>query len=233
VLTSFIRKELVELEVDKKNILVEADAVDLEKFNIDISKEEAREKLNLPKDKILLGYTGTIKTMGREKGVGLLIDCLRNLRANNFLIVVGGRNRDLIFYKEKVNKMGLSSRVIFIGQVGFDLIPYYQKAFDVLLAPYPNGNHYTYYMSPLKLFEYMASKRPIVTSDLPSIREVGDENSVILVEPNNPKKLAEGIKKVLENKDLADKISQQAFFDVQNYTWKKRVDNILKFIKII
>ena len=48
---------------------------------------------------------------------------------------------------------------------------------------------------------YMASKRPIVASDLPTIREILNEENAILVEPGNPKALAEGIEKVL-SKDI-------------------------------
>ena len=76
----------------------------------------------------------------------------------------------------------------------------------------------------------MASKRPIVASDLPSIREILNEENAVLVEPNNPEALAEGIKKILQNPELADKISKQAFRDVQNYTWQKRAQKILGFI---
>ena len=76
----------------------------------------------------------------------------------------------------------------------------------------------------------MASKRPIVASDLPSIREILNEGNAILVQPDNPQGLAEGIRKVLENKNLAEKISARAFRDVQNYTWQKRAENILEFI---
>jgi glycosyltransferase involved in cell wall biosynthesis len=77
----------------------------------------------------------------------------------------------------------------------------------------------------------MASSVPIVVSDLPSIREILNENNAVFVEPNNPESLANGIKKVLQNNDLADRISKQALQDVQNYTWQKRAEKILEFIK--
>jgi glycosyltransferase involved in cell wall biosynthesis len=97
--------------------------------------------------------------------------------------------------------------------------------------PFPKTEHYAYYMSPLKLFEYMASKRPIVASDLPSIREILNEQNSVLVEPDNPEKLAEGIKRILADNNFAEKISNQAFQDVQQYTWQKRVEQILGFVK--
>ena len=104
------------------------------------------------------------------------------------------------------------------------------KAFNVCAMPFPRNEHYAYHMSPLKLFEYMASKRPIVASDLPSIREILNEESAILVEPGNPKALAEGIKKVLQDEELAKKLAENAHRDVQQYSWEKRAEKILEFM---
>lgn len=78
----------------------------------------------------------------------------------------------------------------------------------------------------------MASKRPIIASDLPTIREVLNENNAVLVEPDNPKLLVQGVKKVLQDSKLSDKISKQAFQDVQQHTWQKRAENILEFIQL-
>jgi len=109
-------------------------------------------------------------------------------------------------------------------------IPFYLKAADVLVLPNKKGEDISEkYTSPLKMFEYMASKRPIVASDLPSIREILNDHNSIIMEPNDPQKLAEGIKEAL-NQDLSQKISQQAFSDVQSYTWEKRTKKILEFI---
>ena len=77
----------------------------------------------------------------------------------------------------------------------------------------------------------MAAKRPIIASDLPSIREILNQKNAILVESDNSKSLAKGINQALTDSKLANEISEQAFVDVQNYTWDKRVKMILGFIK--
>ena len=76
----------------------------------------------------------------------------------------------------------------------------------------------------------MAAKRPVVASDLPSIREVLNEKNAVIVEPGNPKALAEGIKKILQDEELAGEISEKANRDVQQYSWEKRAEKILEFI---
>jgi len=50
------------------------------------------------------------------------------------------------------------------------------------------------------------------------------------VEPDNPKALAEGIRKVLEDSGLAERIANQARKDAEKYTWERRSENILQFI---
>jgi glycosyltransferase involved in cell wall biosynthesis len=83
-------------------------------------------------------------------------------------------------------------------------------------------------MSPLKLFEYMASQRPIISSDLPSVREILDESNCLFCKPDNHKDLAVKILKLIKDSELSKKIANKAFRDVQKYTWDRRVKKILK-----
>ena len=81
------------------------------------------------------------------------------------------------------------------------------------------------------MFEYMASGRPIVASNLPAIKEILHDKNAVLVRPDDPDSLAEGIKSIIDNRVLAEEISQKSRFDAENYTWQKRVDKILNFSK--
>ena len=82
----------------------------------------------------------------------------------------------------------------------------------------------------MKLFEYMASGRPIVASNIPSIAEILNKDNAILVDPDNPEELASGIKQHLVNSDLAEKIAKQAYQDGRQYTWEERAKRISDFI---
>jgi glycosyltransferase involved in cell wall biosynthesis len=232
VLTQKIKDDLVNLGIKSENIYISPDAVALDIFDIDIDKNIARERLSLPKDKIILGYTGSLTTKGMDKGVEDIFKSLTYLPKEILFVAVGGAKQDINEYREKAKNLGVQQQVLFVEKISHSDLAIYQKVFDILLMPFPNEKHYAYYMSPLKMFEYMASQRPIVASDLPSIREVLNENNAIFCEPDNAKDLAHKIKKLIDNPSFGDKISQQAYADIKKYTWGKRVKNIINFIKI-
>ncbi len=231
VISNGLKDEFIDFGFKPENILAASDGVDLKEFDLDLDKNQARFKLGLPENKKLIGYVGQLKTMGMEKGIDLAIKSLKLLPEDVILVLVGGNKEDLDFYKELAVKKGLKDRIVFTRQVNHNLIPVYLKSFDVLLMPFPRIHHYEFYMSPLKLFEYMASHRPIVANNLTSIREVLNEKNSVLIEPESFENFASGIRYLLDNKDLADKLANQAFDDVKNYTWYKRAENILEFIK--
>jgi glycosyltransferase involved in cell wall biosynthesis len=229
VLTSHIKNKMVENGISAGKILVAGDAVNIKEFevrkNIDLLKTE----LELPKEKKMVGYVGSLKTMSMEKGVSCAISAMARLDDSYLLCVVGGEQKDIDFYKNFAKERNLSEKVLFVGNVKHEKVPLYMKAMDILVAPFPVNDHYSFYMSPLKIFEYMASGKPIVASDLPSIREVLNESNSILIKPADDAELAEAVKKLSEDKIFADKIASVALSDVQNYTWQKRAKKILEF----
>ena len=228
VITQKLKDLFVERGIGTDKILVIPDAVDLEKFDIKETQEECRKKLNLPLNKKIVLYTGHLYLW---KGVDTLAQASRYLPEEVMLYFVGGTEKDIENFKLQVRSYELQN-VLVVGHRPYGEIPYWLKAADVLVLPNSGKEEISkHWTSPIKMFEYMASKRPIVASDLPSIREILNAENSVLVKPDNPEVLAQGIKKVLQNPELSAKILTYAFQDVQNYTWQKRIENILKFIK--
>jgi glycosyltransferase involved in cell wall biosynthesis len=221
--------------VNDEKILVARNGINIEKFDIKEKKQIYREEFNLPVNKKIIGYVGRLETLGQGKGADILIQAIKIIEKDKndvLLCFVGGPIKRIRQYQDFAKKIGLEQKnIIFVNQVKHKLIPRYLKSFDILVMPFPRTEHYIYYMSPLKLFEYMASKIPIIASDLPSVREILNEQNSVLVEPDNPERLSQGIRKILEDDGLAEKISNQAFQDVQKYTWQKRAEQILGFVK--
>ncbi|MDP3042915.1 MAG: glycosyltransferase family 4 protein [bacterium] len=226
VITHGLKNLFLKNSFSENKILIAPDGVNLEKFDIDLTREQAREKLGLPQDKKIILYTGHLY---KWKGAQILADVAELLDENSLIVFIGGTGKDEKEFRIKNKKL---ENILVAGYQPHSEIPYWLKAADVLVLPNSGKENISkFYTSPLKLFEYMASKRPIVASNLPSIREILNEHNAVLVEPDNPQSLDSGIKKVLQDSDLAGRISKQAFQDVQNYTWRNRVKNILNFIK--
>ncbi|MCT7517021.1 glycosyltransferase family 4 protein [Aliarcobacter cryaerophilus] len=217
-----INNYLKELHKKKniKKIIVSHDGVNFEEYQTIKEYEYSK------KEKYTLVYTGNLFTW---KGVHTLVDSLKFVNQNVELIIVGGSNEVLDDFRKYIKKSGLVN-IILTGHVPKkDTIQYVQKA-DMLFLPNSAKDKMSFYTSPIKLFEYMAAKRPIIASNLPSICEVlVDRKNAILCEPDNPKDLADKINWVLEH-DCTD-IVNQAFEDVQEYTWDKRAFNIKDFME--
>ena len=223
VLTSYLKKKLVESGFGGENILVAPDGIDFNEFQVSVSKEEARRRLNLPLDKRIVMFIGLFDAW---KGYDVLLEASRSFPPDAKLIMIGGRKAQIKELRSKYPD------VIFTGYLPYKLLPQNQRAADVLVIP--NSAKYEiskYHTSPLKLFAHMASGVPIVVSDLPSLREVLNEFNAFFVEPDNPRAFAEGIARVLSDKAFSQKISRRALEDVKKYTWENRARNILDFIQ--
>ena len=211
----------------QQTILVAHDAVDIEEFNLTISQAEARRQLSLPINQGLALYVGNLY---RWKGSKTLLECVDYLDPSVTLVIVGGTEDNIRRARALVSAKQLT-RVMFIPFVSHHQIPSYLKAADVLLL---TGNDQDaralYYTSPLKLFEYMASNRPIVAQNLPAIAEILDSQCAFLVNPGNARQLAEGIKQVLSNPVTSAKLAENAFKKVQSSSWLARAENVHQYL---
>ncbi|MSU55006.1 MAG: glycosyltransferase [Candidatus Taylorbacteria bacterium] len=216
--------------VSRDRIIAEQNAVSLLDFKTTLSTLEARSTLKLSIDATIITYVGSLRTMGMEKGIEVALEALLLLPEKVKLLLVGGSPEDVLFYSKKAKQLEIINRVIFTGFVPHEKVPLYLSASDVLIAPFPKNDHYEFYMSPMKIFEYMASGRPIVASNLQSIREILLGDSAVFVLPGNVKSLAEGVVGLLDNGDEASIKIANAMKVVQNHSWEGRAKRILDFI---
>ncbi|PJE57918.1 MAG: hypothetical protein COU81_03580 [Candidatus Portnoybacteria bacterium CG10_big_fil_rev_8_21_14_0_10_36_7] len=228
VLTQSIAGKMIHWGIMKSKINVVPDGVDMEKFNLGISKEEARERVNLPHNKNLILYSGHLY---KWKGVYNLVDASVLLDDNTMIVFVGGTiNEDVPTFKKYIEEKK-ADNILILGPKEYSDIPYYLAAADILVLPNsPEERKSSLYTSPLKMFEYMASDRPIVASDLVSLREILTDKSAVFFHADDSVDLADKIKYILNNQEIAVKIAAQAQNDVSKHSWRKRAEIILNFI---
>ena len=187
-------------------------------------------KLYGSKDNLKVGYVGHLY---KGRGIETIIECAKQLNDITFHLV-GGLKEDIEYWKNYSKNLKLDN-VYFYGFVSPKETIKYRNSFDILLAPYAKkvsifGNHEgdtSKFMSPLKIFEYMSHKKPIIVSDLPVIREVLNEKNSILVECENIELWVNSIKKLQDLKNR-ESIANQALSDFYNYSWKNRAKLALK-----
>ncbi len=215
-------------------ILVAPDAVDAKLLSFPETSEASRASLGLPRGK-LIGYVGRFHTLGMEKGLCSLLEAFRLLQRdqpNTWLCLVGGPSDMLAAYRSHAVQLGIADKVLLFDYVSPAKATRFINSFDVCVLPFPWTEHFAYYASALKLFEYMALGKPIVATDLPSHLEIlQDGKTAVLVPPSDPEALARGILRVLEDLAFAKKIGELARSKArQNYTWERRAKRVLAFL---
>ena len=222
-----LKDDLVEWGIPAEKILVAADAVDLRQFSFTDTQKDCRQRLNLPSDAQIVLYTGHLYDW---KGVRTLLDAAGYLRGLYF-VFVGGTKGNVKHFRARVADKELD-HVRVLGHRSWIEIPYFLRAADIVVLPNSRSERISdRYTSPLKLFEYMAARRPIVASELPSLREILDESLATFFTPDNPQSLAEAIKLVLAHPEESAQKADRAYEKVKGFTWEKRAEYILQFIQ--
>jgi glycosyltransferase involved in cell wall biosynthesis len=217
------------IDTNNKNLInISPNGVDLDRYNDLPDPSAARKLLKLP-DLLTVGYTGHLYP---GRGMTLLENLAIRFPYINFLWV-GGQSADVTTWRDRLSAQKIGN-VIMTGFVQNCQLPLYQAASDILLMPYENvitgssGGNSTSYASPMKMFEYMASRRVIISSDLPVIREVLTTTNSMLCPPEDINAWSQAIESLISDIEKRNVLAQQAWLDVQQYTWLNRARNALE-----
>ena len=226
VITTGLKDDLIKLGIREDMIMVAPDGVDIDQFDTNTSIIEARERLHLPLEKQIALYTGHLYPW---KGSDTILHAAALLPDVQF-VTVGGTADDHAEFVNMIEREQIHNILALPHRPPRD-IPLYLKAADVLLLPNSAKEKISArYTSPLKLFEYMAAGRPMVASDLPSLREVLDDSMATFFTPDDPKSLVDGIQSALNNYEQAEKRALAAYDRVRPYAWHNRANRILAFV---
>ena len=216
-----IRETLININHFPENKIVSIPTgVDLEVFYPRPINNDLREKLGISQKEKVMGIIAALRSW---KGHDYLLEAVKIIlekRRDIKLAVVGDGPRygHLV---EKAKLLGIADHVLFLGYR--DDIPDILSILDIVVLPsYANEG------VPQSILQAMAMGKPVVATYAGSIPEiVYDKETGILVEPKNASALAEGIAFMLDNNDLAEKVTANARKLVESkYTLRHMVDRI-------
>jgi glycosyltransferase involved in cell wall biosynthesis len=198
VLSEWSKKRLSKMGgISPSKILVTPSGTDTNIFR-PLNKTDCCKEIGLNPSLLYIGYAGSFFDY---EGVDVLIDSapfiLNKFPKTKFLLVGDGPMMN--DWKLRISSKSLQDSFIFTNRVPYTEVHKYISAMDICVAPHHKETNQA---SPVKLFDYMACGRPVVASDIDVVREISeDSRCVLLVAPENPISLANGILTLLQNED--------------------------------
>lgn len=210
--------------------LIENTADDSKVFSS--SDVNIREQHALQDKKIIL-YTGTFEAY---QGIDILFHAFKSTlkaHAQTYLIMVGGRDEQVEKYKQLAISLGVEGSVLFTGTVHPSEIPSYIEAADMIASPRCTGTN-----TPLKIYGYLRTGKPIVATDMLTHTQVLNHEVAVLVKPDEHG-LSDGMNKLVETPELGDEkvkaakqLAEEKYSDAIYMNKVKKLYNAIDFNKI-
>jgi glycosyltransferase involved in cell wall biosynthesis len=124
-------------------------------------------------------------------------------------------------WMQQAEKLWINNMFIFTGSVPYEKVPLYINASDICVAPFRIKRNMKIGLSPLKVFEYLACEKPIVSSEILNLEFIEQQNLGILVKPEDPDELAKAIIKLLKDDKLREEMGKNGRkYVVKNHSWE-------------
>lgn len=228
--TEKLKAALVEkYGVDERKIHVVPNGVDTDLFR-PMDMLECRRKLGLPADASIVCFVGNLAPW---QGVDLLIKAFSSVMEKHektLLLIVGdGKERKRLETLSKKLKIDYSVR--FVGAVRHEDVPTYIGSGNICVATFTTVRNAKIGLSPLKIYEYLACAKPVITSDIQGIREIiENSNAGILTAPEDVDGISNAIERLLTDKRLAESMGINGREHILCHSWKsvaRKVNDIL------
>lgn len=221
----------LERGVSPSKMLLVPNGVDTKRFHPDIDRGPVRRQWGL-EGKLVLGFVGGFYPWhGMEGLIYLMKELLPRFPELTVLMVGDGPERERL--ERAAHEFQSSGRVIFTGARERSEIPQYLASIDIALAPAPPIKKY--YYSPMKLFEYMASGRPLVAAAIGQMGEIVQEGgNGLLFEPGDWQSFAKQVERLILDPGLRKRCAQAARQSVLGtYTWQKAAERVCRLLEEI
>jgi glycosyltransferase involved in cell wall biosynthesis len=192
-----------------------------------------KERLGIAKGEMVIAFVGNL---ARWQGVDILIESAIRLLSRGEkvrLLIVGDGpiKKDLM---RRVLESGLDKEFIFTGMMGYEDIPFLINLGNICVAPFIMGRNKKTGVSPLKVFEYMACGKPVVSSRIEGLEFIEKECAGQLVEPDDAISLAKALEDLLRSANKRIEMGRRGLeIAGEKFSWDSRVVEIGKILSAI
>lgn len=230
--TEGIKRQLVEeYGVAERAVHIVGNGVNAESFR-PRPMAEARERIGVTTRGPVVGFVGNLhRWQGTEYLIAAARPIVESVPDVEIHIVGDGVTRDLL--ERSAAQLGVGDRVRFHGQVPYGDVPEFISACDVLVAPLvpkPTGDSG---YSPLKLYEYLSSARPVVASRLEGLEVIERAHVGRLVPPADAEALALAVIELLDDPARAEMGERARRLAVEEFSWDRAAGRTIAIIESV
>ena len=218
--TQGVKEGIMELyDVPDEKIIVIENGANIELFR-PMDQGEAKKELKLDQNARYIGFVGNFAPwQGVEyliMAAPIIITACPDAR---FLIVGDGKMKNE--WMQLAQKLGVYSKFIFKGSVPYEHVSLYINASDICVAPFIKRRNMKIGLSPLKIYEYLACEKPVISSKIPNLEFIEQQNAGFLIEPENQEELAKAIIKLMKDKKLREEMGKNGRkYMIKNHSWE-------------
>lgn len=233
VVTSNLKKEVIKRYHKKGNdISIIENGANINLFK-PLDKYKCKRKLGLDINKEFICFSGNLAPwQGIETFIMSGKWVFRTLPTVYYLILGDGLMRDSLEKSVKKNKLG--EHVIFTGVVPYKKVPGYINSSEICVSPFTKERNSSSGLSALKIFEYAACSRPIISSNISGLEFIEEQRIGLLIKPGNPNELADSIIHLMKDVEKRKEMGENGRrFIESTHSWKivaKRVNEIISII---
>ena len=222
VINEKLKEFVVKMGSDPKKTHVEKAGMDFNTFNLEIDGSRIREKYGIKKEDFVLFFVGWLYDFGGLKEVAIRLSEVIDKNPNIKLLIVG--EGDAYNDLQKIQKeYHLDNNMILTGKQPYEKVPDFISAADICLLPAYPTEKMMQEIVPIKTYEYMAMKKPVIATKLPGVmKEFGNDNGVIYVD--KPEDTLDKAIELIENGTIKEHGLRARRF-VEKYDWDNVVND--------
>lgn len=213
--------------INAPKLMVAPNGIDFKVFDTHrtLPRAEAREELSIPKNRLIFLYVGKFYDW---KGLEILPKVAR-LLPDISIYVVGGTEQE---FKKETQTPDIPPNLVIVGAVEHQEIPLWMSAADFFLLTGTSRDHYSFYeTSPMKLFEYLGARRPIIAARTPAIASLVSDDEVLFYNPDDTHDLVHVMGRAVKDLAMLSTQVEQGFVRVQQFSWENRARQILSMVQ--